>query len=217
MTEKDWLACTDPMKMLGEVGSTGITCRKARLFCCAYCRCFFWDYLPLGIRAAVEVAEAYADQAASKYKLRKAQDAFLSAGRTTNAEWRANLVAQMAASPSGPFRSACMLLGNRNTLPWKGGKRAIAGLIREIFADPFRPDTLDPAWLTWQEGTIPKLAQALYEEGRLPSGCLDTGRLAVLADALEDAGCVDAEILEHCRGPGPHFRGCWPLDLVLGR
>ena len=55
-------------------------------------------------------------------------------------------------------------------------------------------------------------------EGRaLPSGTLEPERLALLADALEDAGCDSAEVLGHLRGPGPHVRGCWALDLCLGR
>jgi hypothetical protein len=62
-----------------------------------------------------------------------------------------------------------------------------------------------------------KLAQAAYDDRLLPSGLLDNTRLAVLADALEEAGCGDAEILAHCRGGGEHVRGCWPVDLVLGK
>ena len=54
------------------------------------------------------------------------------------------------------------------------------------------------------------LAQAIYEERRF-------GDLPVLADALEEAGCTDADILSHCRGPGPHVRGCWVVDLLLGK
>ncbi|MBY0232978.1 MAG: hypothetical protein K2W96_27165 [Gemmataceae bacterium] len=61
------------------------------------------------------------------------------------------------------------------------------------------------------------LAQTAYEERDLPSGHLDNTRLAVLSDALEEAGCDDAEILSHLRSPGPHVRGCWALDLVLGK
>jgi hypothetical protein len=61
------------------------------------------------------------------------------------------------------------------------------------------------------------LAPAAYEERALPSGELDPARLAVLADALEDTGCADSEVLGHLRGPGPHVRGCWALDLILGK
>src|SRR5262245_14482213 len=61
------------------------------------------------------------------------------------------------------------------------------------------------------------LAAAAYEERARPSGALDPQRLSVLADGLEEAGCADATILGHLRGPGPHVRGCWALDLLLGQ
>ena len=64
---------------------------------------------------------------------------------------------------------------------------------------------------------IGKLAEAAYTARSLPQGELDPARLAVLADALEDAGCTDADILGHLRGPGPHVRGCWVIDLLLGK
>jgi hypothetical protein len=92
-----------------------------------------------------------------------------------------------------------------------------AGLVRCIFPNPFRPATRDPAWHLWNGGTIPTLAKVVYEERQLPSGHLDPVRLPLLADMLEDAGCSDPSILEHLRGPGPHVRGCWPVDLVLGK
>jgi hypothetical protein len=93
-----------------------------------------------------------------------------------------------------------------------------AGLIRELFANPFRPDpVVRPAYLVWQGGAVQDLARATYEYRCLPTGTLDPTRLAVLADALEDAGCTDAELLGHLRGPEPHVSECWALDLVLGR
>jgi hypothetical protein len=92
-----------------------------------------------------------------------------------------------------------------------------SSILQDIFGNPFRPVALDPAWLTWHDATIPQLAQALYDDRDLPSGHLDPHRLAVLADALEDAGCDDHDILAHCRGPGPHVRGCWVIDTLLGK
>ena len=61
------------------------------------------------------------------------------------------------------------------------------------------------------------LAQAADDERILPAGTLEPDRLAILADALEDAGCTDSEILNHCRWPGSHIRGCWVLDLLLSK
>jgi hypothetical protein len=75
----------------------------------------------------------------------------------------------------------------------------------------------EPAWTRWNGGVALRLAEAAYEERSLPRGTLDADRLAVLADALEEAGCADPDLLGHLRGPGPHVRGCWALDLVLGK
>ena len=90
-------------------------------------------------------------------------------------------------------------------------------LLRDIFGNPFRPASLAPSVLTWNDATVVRLAQATYDERHMPSGLLDNVRLAVLADALEEAGCQDQEILSHCRSGGEHIRGCWVVDLLLGR
>jgi len=91
---------------------------------------------------------------------------------------------------------------------------AQAAIVKEIFGNPFRPIPLAPAWRT---PTVTALAQAAYDERILPAGTLDPDRLAVLADALEEAGCDNDDILSHLRGPGPHVRGCWAVDLLLGK
>jgi len=85
-----------------------------------------------------------------------------------------------------------------------------SGLLRDLFGNPLRPVTINPAWLRWNEGTLRRLAESIYNERAFD-------RLPILADALEDTGCTDAEILGHCRGPGPHVRGCWVIDLLLGK
>jgi hypothetical protein len=74
-----------------------------------------------------------------------------------------------------------------------------------------------PAWLAWNVGAVRRLTEAAYEERELSSGHLSPARRALVADALEDAGCADAEILGHLRSARPHVRGCWPLDLLTGR
>jgi hypothetical protein len=83
-------------------------------------------------------------------------------------------------------------------------------LARDIFGNPFRPGAIDPVWLRWDSGAVMRLAQAIDDKQVFD-------RLPVLAEALEDAGCTDAAILDHCRGPGPHVRGCWVVDLILGK
>ncbi len=92
-------------------------------------------------------------------------------------------------------------------------KEAQSHLLRDIFGNPFRTVSLDP----WQRtASVVSLAQAAYEERIMPSGELDCQRLSVLADALEDAGSGDVDILGHLRGAGLHVRGCWAVDLCLG-
>src|SRR5205085_4812429 len=83
-------------------------------------------------------------------------------------------------------------------------QRQQCDLLRCVFGPlPFRaPPRLKAAWLAWEGGTVPKLAAAVYEERAFD-------RLPILADALEDAGCTETELLTHLRAPGPHVRGCW--------
>jgi hypothetical protein len=87
-------------------------------------------------------------------------------------------------------------------------------LVHEVVGNPCQPSTFDPASRT---PTVLTLAQAAWDERILPALTLDPCRLAVLSDALEDAGCTDDAILDHLRSPGPHVRGCWALDLLLGK
>jgi hypothetical protein len=87
----------------------------------------------------------------------------------------------------------------------------LADLLREVVGPlPFRRVSVAPALLRWDGGTVLKLAQGIYDEGTFD-------QLPILADSLEEAGCTDAAVLDHLRGPGPHCRGCWSVDLVLGK
>src|SRR5262245_41205627 len=88
-----------------------------------------------------------------------------------------------------------------------GLRRSGASLIRDVFGNPFRPVALDPACLT---STVVSLTRQMYESR-------DFSLMPILADALQDAGCDNADILDHCRGGGVHVRGCWVVDLVLGK
>src|SRR5262249_17339258 len=98
------------------------------------------------------------------------------------------------------------------------GRAGQAELLRCVFGNPYRPlPSIDPVVLRWHDGLIPRLARAVYDERLLPSGTLDNTRLAVLADALEEAGVYDERLLAHCRSPGPHVRGCVAVDAILGK
>jgi hypothetical protein len=94
---------------------------------------------------------------------------------------------------------------------WQATRAAVEGeyapLLRCVVGNPFRPVAADPAWRT---STVVALAEAVYADRAWD-------RLPILADALEDAGCTDPAVLGHLRGPGPHARGCWAVDLLLGK
>ncbi len=82
-----------------------------------------------------------------------------------------------------------------------------AALVREVFDNPFRPVTFDPAW---RMPPVLNLARSMYDDRSF-------NHMPLLADSLTDAGCIDPQILGHCREPGPHVRGCWVVDLVLDK
>ena len=87
----------------------------------------------------------------------------------------------------------------------------MAELLADLFGPlPFHTVYINDEWLAWNDGTIPKIAQSVYEEGTFAD-------LPILADALEEAGCTNADLVNHCRSGGPHVKGCWAVDLILGK
>lgn len=218
MTEAEWLTCTDPMPMLTFLKDRADK-RRCLLFACA-CERRLWGH-PDCEREKVEVTESYADGQATAaevlaalehigsehYTLGDVTDmdpvAWANDESERSAEYAANI------EQRGPRTST---LGNIQA--WDDSyateRNAHATLLREIFGNPFRPAGVKPSWLTWNDGIVVKLAQSIYDERAFD-------RMPILADALEDANCDNAEFLGHCRQPGPHVRGCWALDLLLGR
>ncbi len=89
-------------------------------------------------------------------------------------------------------------------------KRYQIQLLHDIFGNPSHPVTVNPAWLAWSDGTVRKVAQTIYDKRAFD-------RMPILADALEDAGCDNADILAHCRSEAPHVRGCWVVDALLAK
>jgi hypothetical protein len=85
-----------------------------------------------------------------------------------------------------------------------------ADRLRCVFGNPYRPLAVDAAWLAREGSTAARLAQAIYDDRAFD-------RLPILADALEEANCTDRAMLDHCRGPGPHARGCHVLDALIGK
>jgi hypothetical protein len=233
MTEQEWLACTDPRPMLWFLRGK-VSDRKFRLFTCATCRCG-WNLLQGRSRLATEVGERFADGAASVDELRAAHEEFVVEeeeryraetieGGEAASLYRGNVY---EASREGAWWNPLLLIDPSEPLdptsprPVQGPLAALLAhqtkLIPDVFGNPFRPVAVDPSWLTWNGGTVARLAQGAYDNRHLPSGHMDPARLAVLADALEEAGCTNDAILAHCRQPAPHVRGCWVLDLLLGK
>jgi hypothetical protein len=191
MTEAEWLACKDPLRMLlGLRDRAGD--RKMRLFAVACCRLMDRRGNTSGL-AALELAERVADGLLPLAEAQKFEGPIR------------RLLADSRSLDPAPFYIYTALWFTQDTRPWAGIDRV--ALLRDIFGNPFRPVSFD---LTWRTPTARKLAQAVYDTRRFED-------LPILADALEEAGCTDAEVLAHCRGGGDHVRGCWVVDLVLGR
>jgi hypothetical protein len=238
-----WLACDDPHKMLELLRANGkLSDRKARLFAVACCRRIWPLLTDARTRKAVEVAERYADGTASEQELSAAKahtwtsassaDA-AAAGRAAEASvWldarSASHYAAFAAACDGPEghnpgesarHRLPLLFRVRSRSSSRATERATqAALLRDLCGPLlFREVHLDLAWLTWHDGLVVRLAQAAYDERHLPAGTLDNARLAVFADALEEADCQDVQILGHLRSGGDHVRGCFVIDLLLGK
>jgi hypothetical protein len=222
--EERWLSCIDPKPMLNflrkqvKVTRTKGGRRKLRLFGCGCCRRAWHALTEKGSCVAVEQAERYADRKLDGQELlhawNTAMEAYLSVTHRRRpaalAAWR--VVEQKSWLAAGAWRHTSGKQTSRlmKTTP-EHELIAQASLLRCIFANPFRPlPRLVPSVLSWNDGTVAKLASAIYEERAFES-------VPILADALEEAGCSDEEILAHLRGPGPHVRGCWVLDLLLNK
>lgn len=213
MTEQEWLTChTRPAEMLKLVLARSSQ-RKLRLFTCACARLLWNEQWDMSGLKAVEAAEAFADGLVSDADLAAAYSAIR---LERHHLWPAGIVLETCNDV--PFAAwhvnALCNLGRPKAIPSE--KRA--ELLRCIFRPAaFRPVFVDQSSLAWNDSTVVKLAQAIYEERALPRGHLDAGRLAILADALEDAGCSNKDILSHCRTSGSHVRGCWVVDAILGK
>jgi len=241
MTEAEWLKCTRPGAMLRFVRGKS-TDRKLRLFACACCR-RVWDLLSTEEnRHAIEVAERFADGLASDDELataeqnttRPAKDA--AARHISNFPGAAGKAAARMLGSRAYSRIYAAYAGQATT----GAPQQVArelGLSAEAAKDPrdayieaqaheaaiqtdllrdligplaFRPLRIEQCWLDWNDGTVRRLGRGIYED----RAC---DRLPLLADALEEAGCTTPEILSHCRRQGIHVRGCWAIDLILGK
>jgi hypothetical protein len=218
--------------------------RRFRLLLCADRRTW-WDVLAPAGQQAIEVAEQYAYGLATAKQLRAAHDLAerVGSGYTGNEKWwdprtwpdswdtdGGVVEAAAAAGQTIPFETVRLHFGGDSSFRFR------ADLLRDVFPNPFRPPpSIDPSWLRWNGELVHRLAKGAWENRRWEDlwDCYRYGspdsifrprlyaipreQLLVLSDALEEAGCSDAEILGHLRGPGPHILGCWVLDLLLGK
>jgi hypothetical protein len=203
MTEQEWLECADPKIMLKLLGGK-TSDRKFRLIACACCR-RIWDVLTDDRkRNAIEFAERWADNPKLADEATKHMTVFSdeTPAQSSSYEERFTVMGLMwgdaAASAMHSVDVLCFFA--------KPLLSACANDLRCLF-NSFRPVTIDPRWLT---STVVDLATAIYQECAF-------GRIPILADALMDAGCDNEEIIAHCRNEGPHVRGCWVVDLLLGK
>jgi hypothetical protein len=239
MTEVEWLTSPDPGPMLTFVNGK-VSDGKLRLFACQCCR-RIWHLLDEAARQAVACAERYSSgRGVSKGQLKKAHNV-ISPRRYAydSPQWYAARAAQNATAvsmtaPHGSylFRQAAGVayLASLAVIPleqrnadyqdWAFGparrqEQAVqAALLRCILPGPCRPSTIAPICFT---PAVISLVDAITDQCASSEDAPNVTFLAILADALEEAGGAEQALLDHLRSPGPHVRGCWPLDLLLGR
>lgn len=218
MTEFEWLTSLDPSRMIVFLGS-GTSCRKLRLFACACVRNAWQIFTDPNLRQAIEVAERHADGHATADELLHGfgvaetlcplaekfpailaalPDAYAAAYLLTTPQTEYDGGQGFIYSSHGPDDSA---------QAWMGYRDIHATLLRDVFGNPFRRVTLSSSL---QNETIKSLARRMYDSREFRA-------MPILADALEDAGCDNSDIVDHCRGAGPHVPGCWVVDLILER
>jgi hypothetical protein len=222
MTEAEWLACEDPQPILRKLDLEDNLAwpRKKRLLACACCR----RVLPLlndaRSVAAVEVAERFADNLADHANL---ESTWLMVDEIAGQQWKvtatggdrasaiAAILPSIACDNDGAniaYDAYTHLLELTSVARQPLQRAWVKQVIHCIFGPLlFRRVFSDPSWLP---STVTNLAQGIYAECAFD-------RMPILADALEDAGCTHADVLNHCRQPGEHVRGCWVVDLVLGK
>jgi hypothetical protein len=225
---KEWGAAQDPQQMLAAVAGRAST-RKLRYFACACCR-RVWQHLEdARSRAAVEQAERYADGGIAKDDLSAAQSEASRAtrqwyappiGTATAPNWLravAATAAQHAARPTDFVAKLAKAMSHSAhyalLADGRGPLDTIArlyqcDLLRDIFGNPFRLAAFSSAWRT---DTALSLARQMYDSREFSA-------MPILADAIQDAGCDNEDILSHCRDTQlTHVRGCWVTDLVLSK
>ncbi len=196
MTEAEWLESDDVRGMLVDLEREGPQ-RKLHLFACACFRRVWPQIADQRVRAAIEVVERFVDKKASREELLAAR----------TGDHAALDVAQESGWYAAWYgcESTMYIAVNK-----KAERKEQAKLLRDILGNPFRPASLASYPLSWHGDLIVSIARQIYENRYFVD-------MPILADALEEAGCTNDDILNHCRQPGEHVRGCWVIDLLLGK
>lgn len=204
MSEDEWNACQSPAQMLEFVFGKASR-RKYRLFACACCR-LIEDLLSDEDNYVVQAAERFADGDLEEEELRAVWSMACNSGCAIAAVAAVGSEASAWHIAHQAVLETARMAAKRNFLDLPGTQRRQCLLMRDLFGTLlFRPMPLTSAWAS---GTPTLLARSIYEERRFDA-------LPILADALEENGCTQAEVLDHLRGPGPHMRGCWVIDELL--
>jgi hypothetical protein len=210
MDKSKWLVTLNPVAILQGLQGKRVRGRKWRLAAVAYCRQVWHLLTDERSRAAVEAAEQYADKLltpANAMAIGEAAAAVVDATRVPGEDAGHDAAYAAAASLAlwaQPDYGAMMAITSTKNII---GQKGQIDLLNCVFGIPYRERPTVPAWLT---STVVALARGIYAERAFD-------RLPILADALQDAGCDNPDVLAHCRGPGPHVRGCWAVDLILGK
>ncbi len=228
MTEADWLTSTELQWVRSPLLANRST-RKWRCFALACIR-LIWHLLAPTRRHAVEVSERFLEGQASNRERSEARGKVrvLPPDEEAMIPYPDGIGASIGEAVYWATAAPTDIISAASGMPhyvgrvvsWERGPAAVASLddtciafLRDIFGNPFRQV---PFERTWRTADVLNLARTAYEE-RLPDGKLDAVGLAVLADALEEAGCTQPDIVGHLRGGGPHVPGCWVLDRLLGK
>jgi hypothetical protein len=205
--ERDWEVCDDP-DLVVQAGVARLSNRQARLFACACCR-LFWDRLTHPrYRDAVEVAELFADGRSDENEVRLALDRAVAVPRTGDYDADPIISAACESLSARPHLTAIVAWIVRRSQRQSEDAARLIVAFRDIMPNPFMPPPpLTPPVLAWNGGQVRKLAEGIYRQR-------DFEALPILADALEEAGCTDQALLNHCRSAGGHVLGCWAVDLA---
>jgi len=207
MTEDEWLLSSDPRDLLAMLDAE-FSDRKLRLFATGCCRMNWWHLREYGgHQDFIDALELRTDGLIGEdefEEVRSGVQRFIS-------RFPIALSVTACGEPdtihAAHYASIYSAEGGGLPSSYPAHRAKQCDLFREILGNPFRPVAFDPSWRT---STAVAIAKGMYDSR-------DFSAMPILADALQDAGCEHADILDHCRGPGPHVRGCWVVDLVLGK